>query len=80
MRSAIQVLRSGFYSRPKSPSAILALHPLLGAPRKFIRTRYADSRLWRVNEFPQFLIIYRPIQDGVLVQRVVRAAVDYTRL
>ena len=58
----------------------LAETPGMGAPGKVRRGAYADVRLWRVAGFERYLIAYRPLKDGVLIERVVHAAQDYRRV
>ena len=58
----------------------LAETPGIGTPGKVRHGRYADVRLWRVAGFERYLIAYRPLKDGVLIERVVHAAQDYRRV
>jgi len=56
----------------------LARHPLIGPERHFQRRR--GMRSWRVDDFHDYLIFYRPIEDGVEIYRVVHGARDLRRL
>jgi len=42
--------------------------------------RFADVRLWRVRGFENYLIFYRPLADGVQIERVIHAAQDYQQI
>jgi toxin ParE1/3/4 len=57
----------------------LAEMPYLGALRDDLPTKFADIRLWRVNGFENYLILYRPRSDGVAVECVIHAKQDYQR-
>lgn len=58
----------------------LAAMPLMGFTRVFRNPRFSNVRMWRVNRFEKHLILYRPIQDGISVMRVVYGARDIERL
>ena len=42
--------------------------------------RFAGVRLWRVGGFERYLIAYRPLKEGVVIERVFHAAQDYQRI
>lgn len=58
----------------------LANMPQMGVPGKVRQGRYAGVRLWRVRGFENYLIFYRPLTDGVQIERVIHAAQDYQRI
>jgi toxin ParE1/3/4 len=58
----------------------LAETPGMGTPGKIRHGRYADVRLWRVGGFERYLIAYRPLKDGVVIEPVFHAAQDYRRV
>ncbi|HXB70923.1 MAG TPA: type II toxin-antitoxin system RelE/ParE family toxin [Candidatus Acidoferrales bacterium] len=58
----------------------LAQMPEIGIPGKVRRGKYAGVRIWPVPGFDKYLIVYRPIKEGVQVERVVHAAQDYRRV
>jgi len=58
----------------------LAQNPLIGSVREFRTTTLKDVRLWRVRGFTNYLIFYRPIEDGVEILHVVHGKRDYKRL
>ena len=58
----------------------LATTPLLGTPDKVRQGRFAGVRLWRVRGFESYLIFYRPLPDGVQIERVIHASQDYQRI
>jgi len=53
--------------------------PQMGAPRDTLPSKFADIRLWRVTGFENYLILYRPRNDGIAVERVIHAKQDYQR-
>ena len=53
--------------------------PYMGAPRDALSSKFADIRLWRVNGFENYLILYHPRNDGIAVERVIHAKQDYHR-
>lgn len=60
--------------------AELAKMPRMGFPAKIQHGRFAGLRIWPVRDFPRHLIIYRPISDGIVVERVIHSAQDYQRV
>ena len=60
--------------------AELAGTPEMGAPRKVRRGKHAGVRLWRVRDFKEYLIAYRPYRGGVRIERIVHAKQDYRRV
>jgi hypothetical protein len=53
--------------------------PLMGTQRESLPSKFADIRLWRVNGFESYLILYRPRSNGIAVERVIHAKQDYQR-
>ena len=58
----------------------LAEMPRMGASRTFLNPRFASVRMWRVRDFEKYLIIYRPVKNGIAVLRVLHAARDLETL
>lgn len=58
----------------------LAKMPELGAQRRFRNSRWSGVRAWPVKGFERYLILYRPLTDGVEVLRVIHGARDIERL
>lgn len=58
----------------------LAAAPLIGSARRFRSRRLAGVRLWPIPDFDAYLIIYRPMEDGVDVSRVLHGARDLLAL
>jgi plasmid stabilization system protein ParE len=56
----------------------LAGMPRMG-PLKMREGKFAGVRMWRVAGFESFLIFYRPLRDGVAIERVVHAKQDCQR-
>jgi toxin ParE1/3/4 len=54
--------------------------PRMGSPGKVRQGRFAGVRLWRVGGFERYLIAYRPLKEGVVIERVFHAAQDYQRI
>src|SRR5258708_4181755 len=57
----------------------LAEMPAMG-PVKMHEGKFAGVRMWRVSGFENVLIFYRPLQDGVAIERVFDAKRDYQRV
>ena len=54
----------------------LAGMPGMGRLREFRNPKAADIRSWPLSGFPNHLIFYRPIEDGIEVLRVLHGARD----
>jgi plasmid stabilization system protein ParE len=60
--------------------AALAKMPRMGVPFKVRHGKHAGVRIWRVREFGDYLIAYRPSRGGVRIERLVHAKQDYQRM
>lgn len=58
---------------------VLANNPLAGPLCEFPEPHLADLRFWPVKKYRSYLVVYRRIQGGVEVVRVVHAATDMRR-
>ena len=58
----------------------LARMPGMGVATSFTDSRDRDLRRWRVRGFENFLIFYRPMEDGIEVIRVLHGAREMERL
>ena len=58
----------------------LAVNPGLGHPRKFRRPGLIGLRAKQVERFPDYLIFYRPVENGIEVVRVLRGSRDLESL
>jgi len=58
----------------------LAEMPLIGSPRKVRKPEFQAVRMWRVSGFESYLIFYFPRKDGIAVERVIHASLDYRRI
>lgn len=58
----------------------LARMPEMGVPGKIGEGKHAGVRLWRVRRFREYLIAYRPHQEGVAIERLIHAKQDYQRV
>ncbi len=57
----------------------LAAMPNMG-PFKVREGKFAGVRMWRVPGFEDILIFYRPLRDGVAIERVFHARQDYQHI
>jgi plasmid stabilization system protein ParE len=56
---------------------LLADMPGLGSPCELRNPAAGDLRFWIVRGFPNHLVIYRPLADGIAVVRVFYGAQDW---
>ena len=54
----------------------LAKMPLIGSPREFRSSRLRNIRVWPIKGFEDYLIFYRPTDDGIEVLRVLHGKRD----
>jgi toxin ParE1/3/4 len=54
----------------------LARMPGMGSPKQFHDPALADVRSWRVEGFPNYLIYYIPVTDGIDVLAIMHGARD----
>lgn len=57
----------------------LATMPQMGAVRESADPTLAGLRQWPIKRFRNFLIIYRPLRDGIVVVRILHGARDVDR-
>ena len=50
--------------------------PLLGSPRRLRSSKLRNLRQWPVKGYADYLIFYRPLQNGIEVFRVLHAKRD----
>jgi toxin ParE1/3/4 len=77
--ASVDVARRFLHSANVSFQA-LAKMPELGAQRAFRNPRWSAVRAWPVKGFERYLILYRPLSDGVEILRVIHGARDIERL
>ena len=58
----------------------LAAMPEMGRAREFQAARLAGVRSWSIPGFRDYLIFYRPIENGIQVIRVLHGARDLERI
>jgi toxin ParE1/3/4 len=75
--AGIEVARRFLHSAQKSFDD-LARRPRMG-PIKIHDGSLSGLRMWRVTGFEHFLIFYRPVKDGIAIERVIHAKQDYKR-
>jgi toxin ParE1/3/4 len=54
----------------------LAKMPMIGSPRELRSKRLRNLRVWPVKGFEDYLIFYRPMDDGIEVLRVLHGRRD----
>jgi len=69
-----------FRQAVESAYSQLARMPRLGAPAKLRRKKHSGIRIWRIREFEQYLIAYKPRRGGVGIERLIHAKQDYQRV
>jgi len=58
----------------------LAAMPATGVAREYRDPALADVRMWRIAGFENYLIFYRPTEDGIEIIRVLHAKRDIDAL
>ena len=69
-----------FIASLESSVALLASQPSLGAPLQLRLPELQGLRKWRVAQFENVLIFYKPRPDGISLVRVLHTAQDGWRL
>ncbi len=69
-----------FYDACEQSFSLLASQPKLGVSRDFGLSILAEMRLWKPKGFDDYLIFYRPIQDGIEVMKVIHGSRDLPML
>jgi toxin ParE1/3/4 len=69
-----------FLSAAEDAFQKLAGMPRMGALRDFGNPELTGLRSWPIREFRNYLIFYRPIEDGIEVLRVLHGARDVERI
>jgi toxin ParE1/3/4 len=57
----------------------LAGHPGMGSPKQFADAALRDVRSWWVKGFPNYIIYYLPMENGIDVLAVIHGARDVER-
>jgi toxin ParE1/3/4 len=65
-----------FYDACEESFSLLASYPELGVRRDFGFSILADLRVWRPKGFDDYLIFYRPLQDGIEVLKLINGTRD----
>ncbi len=58
---------------------LLAKMPLIGPQSRFSDPRLRTVRIWTLSEFKDYVVLYRPSDDGIQVLRVIHGRRDYLR-
>jgi toxin ParE1/3/4 len=69
-----------FKNAAKSTFLELSKMPDMGTPGRVRHGKFEGVRLWQVRGFARYLIAYRSLDDGVLIERVFHSAQDYQRV
>ena len=69
-----------FRQAVESAYARLAEMPRMGAPARVRQRKHAGVRIWRIREFEEYLIAYKPRRGGVAIERLIHAKQDYRRV
>ena len=69
-----------FVVRCQETFAWLARHPNIGHRWRRGPGKVIEIRTWRVDGFPNHLVIYRPLTSGILVTRVLSGVRDLDKL
>jgi toxin ParE1/3/4 len=66
-----------WYDQVQATLQFLARNPNIGAPWLPLgRPRLSTVRAWRVDGFKDFIVFYRPVEDGIEVLHVLRGSRD----
>ena len=69
-----------FRQAVESAYARLAEMPRTGVPARVRQRKHAGVRIWRIREFEEYLIAYKPRRGGVAIERLIHAKQDYRRI
>jgi toxin ParE1/3/4 len=69
-----------FVKAVREATTKLADMPGMGAIRNWRKPELHDFRFWPIKGFENYLIIYRPLEHGIEVHRVVHGARDIDQL
>lgn len=69
-----------FLDNAERSFSLLSTQPKMGKPLTLRRPELAGMRLWRVEDFDNFLVFYLPRPEGVTIVRVLHAARDWWSL
>ena len=58
----------------------LAAMPGIGRPKQLRYNHCPGLRIWRVDEFPEYLIVYQETETEVLISRVLHSARNIDRI
>ncbi len=76
MREASLETALRFYDATAATFDKLARMPGMGERRESSNPRLAGLRVWRIDEFPDHLLFYRPVEGGIEIIRVLHGARD----
>jgi len=76
LREAGIVVAHRFLDHAEQAFTRLARMPRMGARLQFRKSEHAGIRRWHIEGFPKLIILYRDVNDGIEVIRVLPAARD----
>jgi toxin ParE1/3/4 len=65
-----------FLEAAEETFGLLAGMPEIGSPTQVKNPRLTDLRIWKIKGFNNHLVLYRPVDDGIEIVRVVHATRD----
>jgi toxin ParE1/3/4 len=68
------------YARIREAFEFVATHPGAGAKCEVVNPRLIGLRYWPVTNYRNYLVLYRPLDDGAEILRVIHGAQDLARL
>src|SRR5213594_3423820 len=80
LRTAVSIWRNAFAKRSKPPTTNWQKCPAWVPPQKWRQRTHARVRIWRIREFEEYLIAYKPRRGGVAIERIIHAKQDYRRI
>ena len=68
------------YARIREAFEFVATHPGAGASCEVVNPRLKGLRYWPVTKYRNYLLLYRPLDDGAEILRVIHGAQDLARI
>lgn len=69
-----------FYDMADETFRLLSFHPRLGRATQIQNQLLADTRMFPVKHFSEFIVFYRPSSKGIVIVRIVHGSRDLPRL
>jgi toxin ParE1/3/4 len=65
-----------FFIAAEKTFAMLAESPEMGTVCQFRSPRFSNFRLWTIKGFRHYIIVYRPLEQGVEIVRILHGSRD----